>query len=395
MEEKQYNEIISAKNAAIEVLLHNNKGPNRKLPRTAGWGYPEPYTRDLIICSLGNLVSNNKTLIDSTKTVLKHLAKNQGRLGHIASLVDDPDDFGADDCTPLFLMGVGLWRKYSGENDFLEKAVEKALTWMEYQNPAGRVLIGQLPTTDWRDEQWVLGYGLFVNTIAYTYMRLFDLKKKASILKNEMERFTIKGDIQHKHVHEGLLLRHKPYYALWSFKIYRSERFDLLGNSLAILSGIASESRAKEIIKWIEEECDSLRKNGLLKSELPPNFFPYIKPDDPDWFPRYEKFNKPGDYHNGGIWPFICGFYIAALVSAGKIKLAQQKLLALTELIKQPREKDVKYGFNEWHKAQTAKPCGQDWQSWSAAMYLYAAQCVLQEKTPFFDKLREQYTATD
>ena len=37
-------------------------------------------------------------------------------------------------------------------------------------------------------------------------------------------------------VHEGLVVKHKPYYAFWSYKIYNSERFDLLGNSLAILS---------------------------------------------------------------------------------------------------------------------------------------------------------------
>ena len=31
-----------------------------------------------------------------------------------------------------------------------------------------------------------------------------------------------------------LVVKHKPYYALWSYKILSSERFDLLGNSLAI-----------------------------------------------------------------------------------------------------------------------------------------------------------------
>ena len=45
--------IEQAKEAAIQVLLHNARGPCRGLPRTAGWGYPEPYTRDLMIASLG------------------------------------------------------------------------------------------------------------------------------------------------------------------------------------------------------------------------------------------------------------------------------------------------------------------------------------------------------
>ncbi len=47
---------------------------------------------------------------------------------------------------------------------------------------------------------------------------------------------------------KDLVLPYKPYYAMWSYKIYRSERFDLLGNSLAILSGLASPVRAGCII---------------------------------------------------------------------------------------------------------------------------------------------------
>ncbi len=31
---------------------------------------------------------------------------------------------------------------------------------------------------------------------------------------------------------------------------------------------------------------------------------------------------------------------------------------------------------------------GQDWQTWSAAMYLYAAQCVETRTTPFFEAMR-------
>jgi glycogen debranching enzyme len=104
--------------------------------------------------------------------------------------------------------------------------------------------------------------------------------------------------------------------------------------------------------------------------------------------PRYQRYNQPGEYHNGGIWPFVCGFYIAALVAAGRHQLAEKKLLALTELIRTARVAEVEFGFNEWIKAQDGSPRGEDWQSWSAAMYLYAAACVEQESTPFFDEVR-------
>ena len=130
-----------------------------------------------------------------------------------------------------------------------------------------------------------------------------------------------------------------------------------------------------------------MNKNGELAVDLPPNFFPFIKPENPDWLPRYKKFNMPGEYHNGGIWPFICGFYVAALVAAKRYKLAEKKLAALTQLIKKSIKNDIHFGFNEWIKAQDGKPMGQDWQTWSAAIYLYAVKCVEDKKTPFFDEI--------
>ena len=147
--------------------------------------------------------------------------------------------------------------------------------------------------------------------------------------------------------------------------------------------------RSRQIISWTEHECQALKKQGQLALDLPPNFFPYIQPEDPDWQGRYEKYNLPGEYHNGGVWPFICGFYIAALVAAGRFRLAEQKLLALTELVKPARGAGEEYGFNEWFRAQDGRPQGEDWQTWSAAMYLYATKCVELGRTPFFDDIRD------
>lgn len=379
--------ISEAKNAALEVLLHNAHGPYFGLPRTAGWGYPEPYTRDLMFSILGIAVSGNKKLLDSIQKVLETLAKNQTRHGHIPSLVHDKEDLGASDTTPLFLMGVGIFRKVTGNSGFLEEAVAKALSWMEHQSPSDRYLIAQQPTSDWRDEQWVFGYGLFVNTIVYSYLRLLGLHERADLVRREMERFTVTGGSLHRHVHEGLKVKYKPYYALWSYKILHNERFDLLGNSLAILTGIASPTRAEEMISWIEEECDSMKHKGDLVPDLPPNYFPFVREGDPDWTPRYALYNNPGEYHNGGIWPFVCGFYVAALVAAKKYKLAEEKLLALTNIIKKSTRENLDFGFNEWLKAQDGKPMGQDWQTWSAALYLYAANCVEEKTTPFFNEV--------
>ena len=187
--------VENTKKAALEVLLHNRSGPYRGLPRTAGWGYPEPYTRDLMISSFGILVSGNTTLISMLRRVLVTLAKNQSSNGHIPSLVHDAEDRGASDTTPLFLLAVAIYRRITGVDDFLADAMHKAMVWMEYQSPDDRVMVAQLPTSDWRDEQWVSGYGLFLNTIVYAYLKLYGEEEKAAILHDMMGRLTVRGGV--------------------------------------------------------------------------------------------------------------------------------------------------------------------------------------------------------
>ena len=380
--------IDEARQAALDVLVHNSRGPFHGLPRTAGWGYPEPYTRDLMISMLGVAAAGNEQLMDAMRRVLETVAQNQTERGHIPSLVHDKEDRGASDTTPLFLLATGVYRLATGERRFLEEAVRKALTWMEYQSPSDRYLVAQQPTSDWRDEQWVLGHGLFVNAALYGALRVLGQHERADGLARSIGRFAITDGDGRPHVLEGEAIRGKPYFAFWSYKIYSSEHFDLLGNSLAILFGIAAPARAAHMIDWIEDECERMRRRGDLAVDLPPNFFPFVEPGDAEWHARYARFNKPGNYHNGGVWPFICGFYVAALVAARKYRLAEQKLAALTELIRPSRTRHLSFGFNEWIKAQTGRPSGQDWQTWSAAMYLYAARCVEERCTPFFDDLR-------
>ena len=382
--------VAEAKEAALAVLLHNLHGPFDALPRTAGWGYPEPYTRDMMISALGFLASGNQELMLALRQVLETLARHRTTHGHIPSLANDPGDLGASDTTPLFLLALGLYRRVTGEQDFLTEAAHEAETWMIYQSPSDDVIVGQLPTSDWRDEQWVLGFGLFVNTIVYAYLRLFGEHAQATRLRQQMNQFTIRKDPIHAHIHQGLVVPHKPYYALWAYKVYGSERFDLLGNSLAILTGIATRTRARVLVKWIEAECAALRERGDLVGNLPPNLFPYIRPTDPDWLLRYATYNQPGEYHNGGIWPFICAFYVVAVLAAGFPRLAEKKLEALTELVYPARDHAVAFGFNEWIRAQDGTAQGNDWQTWSAAMYLYAATCVEQEKDLYFDELRKE-----
>jgi hypothetical protein len=370
--------VQEAKLAAMDVLLHNVSGPFEGLPRTAGWGYPEPYTRDLLISGLGILASGNKDLLVSLRRVLETLAGNQSPRGQIPSLVHDPENRGASDTTPLFLLILGMYRRHTGEPAFLEEAGAKALQWMDYQSVDDRELVVQQPTSDWRDEQWVLGQGLYVNALVHGYLKVLGLEERAESFRTAANREDGRG----------FAIPGQSNYAFWFYKVFRNQRCDLLGNSLAILTGLAGPDRARAMVAWIEAHCGGLRSNGELAVELPPCLFPYVQPQDADWHERDGIYNSPGDYHNGGVWPFVCGFYVAALVAAGEQPLAEEKLRALTTLVrpsrKLPPTHSGAFGFNEWFHAKDGTPAGEDWQTWSASMYLYAAACVEAGHALFF-----------
>jgi hypothetical protein len=370
--------IQATRRAALEVLRHNAAGPFDGLPRTAGWGYPEPYTRDLLISALGIFASGDEVLLQSLRRVLETLAWNQSPGGQVPSLVHDRENRGASDTTPLFLLVLGLFRRYTGEATFLEVAGAKALQWMDHQSIDDRELVGQQPTSDWRDEQWVLGHGLFVNALVHGYLKVLGLSDRAEALRRAATQ-----EDGHGFPTDG-----QPTYALWFYKVFRNDRCDLLGNSLAILTGLAEPARARAMVAWIEAQCADLRARGELALDLPPCLFPFIQPTDSDWHPRYAIYNPPGHYHNGGVWPFVCGFYVAALVAADEQRLAEEKLLALTALVQVSRKLPPTHagacGFNEWFRAQDGGPAGEDWQTWSASMYLYATACVEAGRALYF-----------
>lgn len=325
-----------------------------------------------MISSLGVLASGDEKLIDSISTDLEALAKNQSSHGLVPGLIDNPDDLGATDTTPLFLLGLEVFRQVSGKRNYLEDASRAAYTWMKYQSPFNNGIIAQLPTTDWRDEQWVFGYGLYVNTLVYLYLKLRGRKSQAAEVKS--------------FINKRLILEDKPHYALYTYKIYTGRRFDLLGNSLAIIGGISNEEHGRDIVRWIKGRCRRLRIGGHLEGDLPPVLLPYVEPEDEDWRARYRDYNQPGEYHNGGIWPFTVGFYVVALIKLGLLEEAKRTLGSLAELVVGSEDPDLTFGFNEWYKAQTGEPGGHDWQTWSAATFIYAAECLKNEKVLFLDQ---------
>lgn len=75
-------------------------------------------------------------------------------------------------------------------------------------------------------------------------------------------------------------------------------------------------------------------------------------------------------------------------MTAGLPDLAEQKLAALAALAALARPArapahPVAWGFNEWVRAQDGLPLGEDWQVWSAALYLYTREAVFEGRAPF------------
>lgn len=147
------------------------------------------------------------------------------------------------------------------------------------------------------------------------------------------------------------------------------EWFDTLGNLLAIIAGVADETRTNTILEFLE--CNKLTHFPAR------SIHPVVRRGDPDWRDYYGMLNVPYHYHNGGVWPFIGGFLVAALVAARRLDEAARALERLAAL-------NLAGEFNEWHHGETGEPMGVREQAWSAGMYLFAHECVTRGDVPFF-----------
>lgn len=88
--------------------------------------------------------------------------------------------------------------------------------------------------------------------------------------------------------------------------------------------------------------------------------------------------NFPYQYHNGGIWPFVGGFWAMALAQFVSPHTAWKELerMAVANSLND-------WEFNEWIHGKSGKPMGMGGQSWNAAMFIMAFR-VLSDKKRLF-----------
>lgn len=388
--------VEEGKTKAIEALEHCAKPTGFYASGLPG-GYEATWARDSMITSLGASLLEKKFQVPFRKSI-ELLSQSQSALGQIPNAVgsyntDRRSDvtFNSIDSSLWYLIGHQVYAKAYNDLSLLKKYkmnISKAFLWLRYQDPNEDKLLAQQPTMDWQDA-FPHKYGHVLNTQALYYgvLKMYGKEKEAGHLKK-----VVNGEI------EKYLAMYDPklgYYVPWNWKNHDGDReqeqwFDTLGNLLAIVTGLAAPNIAESILRYIE-------KNNVAKPFPCRAMNPPLKKGDKEWHSYFEKSDAktPYEYSNAGIWPFIGGFYVAALVKMKKLAQAQELLELLAKANQKvnaekaptsPRLRPGEWGFQEWLHGQTGEAIGnsEPYQAWSAGMYLFAAECISQKKVPYF-----------
>ena len=107
-------------------------------------------------------------------------------------------------------------------------------------------------------------------------------------------------------------------------------QFDAFANALVVLLKIGTKDNQNQILEFASSLA-SETKLGLV-----PAFWPPVFQNDEHWNLlknncKYEFRNFPYEFHNGGSWPMVNGFYGVALVSKGEKKKATTILEKINE----------------------------------------------------------------
>ena len=364
-------------------------------------GHAQIWARDSMIALLGACTLRDPDIRAALRATLATLGAHQAPNGCIPNNVDPATgkvNFRA-------YADGGLW--YVIGSSLLAPdypRIQRVLDWYACQDVDQSGLIGMQEASDWQDLFCTRGQGLYVNCLYVAALRraaevalrhgdspaAARYQERAELVKLRVnERLWYPGDgdmLRHMApsfstanlTHDSLgrtrwlpvkrVLVDECYYLPYLGFRAVGEWFDSLGNLMAIVCGVASPAQTDAILGLIERHRLA---DFPVRALHPP-----VTPADADWRPYYGELNAPDRYHNGGVWPFIGGFHVAALVAAGRHQEAEAALERLAELNRQGR-------FNEWHHGVTGVPMGVPEQAWSAGMYVYARECVSRRQLLF------------
>jgi hypothetical protein len=333
--------------------------------------YNAVYARDGLISSLGGLISGNDRFVRQWLKTMDTLMDRQSPSGQIPNCVDTfvPTRprlvaFGAADASLWFTLTLAYAERLMGPQPEFHRAAEEALVWLKYQDAHEEGLIEQQESTDWMDIIANRGHVLYTNVLYFAALELRCDVKDAHLVREAINGFLWSDEL--------------GYFRPWRWKQEHGDWFDSVGNLFAVAFGLADEEQTESIFHYIDE--------NHLDSPYPVRvLYPPIQPGDVNWREYYRtehNLNLPDQYHNGGIWPWVGGLYVAALVRAGRMEKAREALYKLAQADRLGRKDE--WEFNEWLHGVTGEPKGSPDQAWSAGMYIYAYNCVKQGCEPVF-----------
>jgi glycogen debranching enzyme len=356
---------------------------------------------------LAGLLTGDEDLRAAARRTFTTLGEYQGPHGEIPSNVDPVagrisygGTAGRVDADLWFLIGCGEYWRATGDDAFLERlvpAIEKVRFLLGAWELNNRGLLYIPLTGDWADEYLHNGYVLYdqllylqaQRTLASIHEALHGSADHALTEKIGRLRHLIRAnywfdsgrepeDVYHEVLYRkgqqaASHCRERYWMASFSPSGY-SYRFDALANVLASLLDVADDEQREKVDAYILEDA--------LNDELAllPAFHPVIKPVDEDWEDLQVMFsytfkNKPYEYHNGGLWPMVTGFYVCDLARRGREREARRFLEAVHRANALPMD-DEPWGFAEYIHGKDLTPRGTRQQGWSAAAAVMAQRAV-------------------
>ncbi len=382
-------------------------------------GYRQVWARDLGIAALGTLLLDDSSADEAVVVSVRTLREYQAASGAIPIFVSASEPpivrFGASNScgidAPMWyiLTLYYLWRLEKIDTETLRDfipSIQKAAAWLRCQDSNEDYLLEVPENSDWRDLWFYRHHVLYDDILYYATQRcmeefaeefglelpplsagstldavnlfywcsLENCERIDRMDKNDEFKQTHIGELYH---HITALLENYPYYLPYVAVTDFGLECDVVGNLLAIYFGVADKPKTGSILDYLDQ-CGAAEPYPVGVLDTP------VATTDPRWSPWFAKghLNMPYQYHNGGIWLFVGGFYVAALVAAGRHDEAAAALETLAEGCRQG--KTMEWEFNEWLHKQTGKPMGSPQQLWSAAMFCHAYHALQNGHIPVF-----------
>jgi hypothetical protein len=327
-------------------------------------------------------VSGDPLLREGAMAGLEFLASRQAENGQIPNFVapeTGETDFwylGCIDATLWWLAAVAFWSRHFPEDsveDRFRGRIDAALRWLLCQEHQKIRLLQQNEASDWADIMPRSGFVLYSNALWYHVKRVYSVAGAEETRNDFNALFSPFTGERPEYRRMRLLTRYVRdggergglYLSYVNFSTWGGEG-DVFGNLLAVLFGLADEGRANRIVDELQAAAVDIP--NPVRAVCDP-----IRPSSPQWraYMGRHRQNAEYQYHNGGAWPFLGGFWVMALASTGR---GPEAVDALSRVARMNSVNG--WAFHEWFHGRTGEPRGMPGQSWNAAAYILAERSL-------------------